>query len=261
MAQAEGMIANLVISDLAVQRAGRPVLQDVSLELKPGAVTALLGANGAGKSTLVMAVAGVLPAKAGRIEMAGRNLLGLTPDAVRRRGITVVPEGHSVLPNLSLIDNLRAAGSNLTRATLEREIAMVLEVFPELKPQLHVAAQNLSGGQKQMVAIGQALIGQPRYLLVDELSFGLAPAIVGRLGETMQAVARRGVGVLLIEQFTTLALALASHAFVMERGRIIFSGTSEELRSQPEVLHGAYLAAETSASSASLMTREMRDGQ
>jgi branched-chain amino acid transport system ATP-binding protein len=247
------MPANLVISNLAVQRGGRPVLHDVSLALRPGAVTALLGANGAGKSTLVMAVAGVLPADGGRVDLAGDDLLGLTPDAVRRRGITVVPEGHSVLPNLSLIDNLRAAGANLSRASLEREIAKVLDVFPELKPHLGVAAQNLSGGQKQMVAIGQALIGRPRYLLVDELSFGLAPAIVGRLGETIQAVARSGVGVLLIEQFTTLALALASHAFVMERGRIVFSGTSEDLRSQPEVLHGAYLAAGNSAASVSLM--------
>lgn len=245
MAQVE-ISASLVVSNLAVQRGGRPVLHDVSLDLKAGTVTALLGANGAGKSTLVMTVAGVLQASAGRVEMAGENLLGMTPDAVRRRGITVVPEGHSVLPNLSLLDNLRAAGASFSRAELEREIATVLEIFPELKPHLNVGAHNLSGGQKQMVAIGQALVGRPHYLLVDELSFGLAPSIVGRLGETIQAIARRGVGVLLIEQFTTLALALANHAFVMERGRIVFSGSSEELRSRPEVLHGAYLAAGTS---------------
>jgi branched-chain amino acid transport system ATP-binding protein len=243
LARLEELPANLAIRDLAVRRGGRPVLHDVSLDLKAGTVTALLGANGAGKSTLVMTVAGVLPAAHGRVEMAGENLLGLAPDAVRRRGITVVPEGHSVLANLSLLDNLRAAGSSLGRSELAQEIEAVLAIFPELKPHLGVAAQNLSGGQKQMVAIGQALIGRPRYLLVDELSFGLAPAIVGRLGETMRTVAGRGVGVLLIEQFTTLALALASHAFVMERGRIVFSGTADDLRSRPEVLHGAYLAA------------------
>jgi branched-chain amino acid transport system ATP-binding protein len=243
LARVERVAANLAITDLAVQRGGRPVLHGVSLELKAGTLTALLGANGAGKSTLVMTVAGVLPAAGGRVEMAGENLLGLAPDALRRRGITVVPEGHSVLASLSLHDNLRAAGSSLGRTELAQEIEGVLAIFPELKPHLGVAAQNLSGGQKQMVAIGQALIGRPRFLLVDELSFGLAPAIVGRLGETMQAVARRGVGVLLIEQFTTLALALASRAFVMERGRIVFSGTCEQLRSRPEVLHGAYLAA------------------
>jgi branched-chain amino acid transport system ATP-binding protein len=245
LAQADLRSTDLLIQDLAVQRGGRPILHNVSIRLDAGLVTALLGANGTGKSTLVMTVAGVLPAAGGRIELGGENLLGMAPDAVRRRGITIVPEGHSVLPNLSLLDNLRAAGSTLSRGALEQEIARILEIFPELKPHLKSAAHNLSGGQKQMIAIAQALIGQPRFLLIDELSFGLAPAIVGRLAETIQAVARQGVGVLLIEQFTTLALALAGHAYVMERGRIMFSGTPEELQSQPEVLHGAYFAAAT----------------
>ena len=236
----------LRIRGLVVHRGGRPVLHSVSLDVQPGTVTALLGANGAGKSTLVMTIAGVLPANGGRVELAGESLLGLAPDGVRRRGITVVPEGHSVLANLSVLDNLRAAGSELGRADLEQEIAGVLEVFPELRAHLKVAAHNLSGGQKQMVAIGQALVGRPRYLLIDELSFGLAPAIVVRLGETIRTIAGRGVGILLIEQFTTLALALASQAYVMERGRIVFSDTSEALRTRPEVLHGAYLAAGTS---------------
>lgn len=243
MAPPDPASSSLLVKDLAAHRGGRPVLHGVSLSLRPGAVTALLGANGAGKSTLVLSVAGMLPASEGRVDLEGENLLGLAPDAVRRRGVTVVPEGHSVLPNLSLLDNLRAAGSNLTRRELQQEVEAVLILFPELKPYLRVAAQNLSGGQKQMVAIGQALVGQPRYLLIDELSFGLAPAIVVRLTETIRSVAARGVGVLLIEQFTTLALTLANEAYVMERGRIVFSGTSEMLRSQPEILHGAYLAA------------------
>lgn len=246
MAQPEtSPAADLHIADLVVHRGGRPILHGVSFDLSPGTVTALLGANGAGKSTLVMTVAGVLPATSGQVTLGANNLVGLTPDAVRRRGITIVPEGHSVLPNLSVLDNLRAAGSALSRTDLEREIAGILDVFPELAAHLKQAAHNLSGGQKQMVAIGQALVGQPRYLLIDELSFGLAPAIVGRLGETIQAIARRGVGILLIEQFTTLALALASHAHVIERGRVVFSGTSPALQARPEVLHGAYLAAGT----------------
>jgi branched-chain amino acid transport system ATP-binding protein len=234
-------------ADLVVHRGGRPVLHGVSLELRPGEVTALLGANGAGKSSLVMTIAGVLPTSGGQIELDGEKLAGRTPDAVRRHGITVVPEGHSVLPNLTVLENLRAAGSALSRAELEREVNAVIEMFPELKPRLKIGAQNLSGGQKQMVAIAQALIGQPRYLLIDELSFGLAPAIVIRLGETMRTIAARGVGILLIEQFTTLALALASRVYVMERGRIVFSGSSDDLREHPEVLHGAYLAAGTVA--------------
>jgi branched-chain amino acid transport system ATP-binding protein len=237
--------AGLSIRDLVVHRGGRPVVHEVSLALRQGEVTGLVGANGAGKSTLVMAVAGALPVAGGQIELDGRSLLGLAPDAVRRRGVAVVPEGHHVLQSLSVLDNLRAAGSSLSRADLDREVAAALQVFPELEPRLTVGARDLSGGQKQMVAIAQALIARPRYLLIDELSFGLAPAIVLRLGDTIRAIAGRGVGILLIEQFTTLALALSSRAHVLERGRIVFSGTSDELRAHPEVLHGAYLAAGT----------------
>jgi branched-chain amino acid transport system ATP-binding protein len=232
----------LRVRDLCVHRGGRLVLESVSLDLHPAHVTCLLGANGAGKSTLIMAIAGVLPVSDGSIELDGASLVGHAPETIRRRGVAVVPEGHRVLANLSVLDNLRAAGSALSRAAMKQEIDHVIGVFPELTERLSLDAHLLSGGQKQMVAIGQALIARPRYLLIDELSFGLAPAVVVRLGETIRAIAGRGIGVLLIEQFTTLALALASRAYVIERGRVVFSGTSEALRSQPEVLHGAYLA-------------------
>lgn len=245
MATPDTLSEGLQVRDLIVRRGGRLVLESVSLHIHPGEVTCLLGANGAGKSTLIMAIAGVLPASEGRIELDGASLAGLAPESIRRRGIAVVPEGHRVLPNLSVLDNLRAAGSTLGRTALKEEIDHVIEIFPELTPRLSLDAHLLSGGQKQMVAIGQALVARPRYLLIDELSFGLAPAVIVRLEETIRAIVRRGIGVLLIEQFTTLALALASRAYVMERGRVVFSGTSEALRSRPEVLHGAYLAART----------------
>lgn len=235
----------LHVRNLSVRRGGRLVLESVSLDLHPGEVTCLLGANGAGKSTLIMTIAGVLPASDGSIELDGASLAGHAPEAIRGRGVAVVPEGHRVLPNLSVLDNLRAAGSFLSRTELKEEIDRVIGVFPELTPRLSLDANLLSGGQKQMLAIGQALIARPRYLLIDELSFGLAPAVVIRLGETIREIARRNIGILLIEQFTTLALALASRAYVMERGRVVFSGSSDELRSRPEVLHGAYLAAGT----------------
>ncbi len=235
--------AGLAISNLAVQRGGRPVLHGVSLDLRPGEITALLGANGAGKSTLVLAMAGALPATGGSVALDGVELLGRPPEAVRRQGVAIVPEGHPVLNNLSVRDNLRAAGLMLSAREADREVAAALDLFPELTERLAVGAHLLSGGQKQMVTIAQALIARPRYLLIDELSFGLAPAIVVRLGETVRAIAERGVGILLIEQFTTLALALASRAYVMERGTIAFSGSSEELRANPAILHGAYLAA------------------
>jgi branched-chain amino acid transport system ATP-binding protein len=139
-------------------------------------------------------------------------------------------------------DNLAAAAMMHPRHEADREIEAALETFPELRARLSTAAQNLSGGQKQMVVIAQGMIARPRYLLIDELSFGLAPSIVNRLAETIQAIAARGVGILLIEQFTTLALSLAKTALVLERGELVFAGASEELRRNPEILHGAYLA-------------------
>ena len=233
---------NLIIDNLVVRRAGREVLHGISLTLNRGEIAGLLGANGAGKSTLVMTIAGTLPAESGEVTLGGSSILGLSPDATRRRGVSVVAEGHRVLGALSVMDNLRAAGSNLTVAVLKREVDSAISLFPELTERRRILAHNLSGGQKQMVAIAQALIGRPDFLLVDELSFGLAPAIVLRLGATLRQIAERGVGVLLIEQFTTLALALSSRAHVMERGQIVFSGTPEALIQQPEILHSAYLA-------------------
>jgi len=232
----------LEVKDLVVERGGREVLHGISLALRPGELTALLGANGAGKSTLVMTMAGALPAKSGSVSLGGVELLGNTPDTVRRMGVAIVLEGHPVLNNISVIDNLRAAALMHPRREADLEVAKALDVFPELKPRLQLPAQNLSGGQKQMVVVAQALICRPKYLLIDELSFGLAPAVVQRLGETIADIAKHGVGILLIEQFTTLALSLASRVYVMERGEIAFTGDADELRRRPEILHGAYLA-------------------
>ena len=232
----------LKVSNLFVARGGRPVLRDVSISVPPGEITALLGANGAGKSTLVLTIAGILPTLSGNISCDGVQLLGQPPDTVRRRGVALVLEGHPVLTGLSVRDNLAAAAMMHPRRDAEREIEAALEIFPEVRGRLSIAAQLLSGGQKQMVVIAQAMISRPRYLLIDELSFGLAPAIVNRLAETIKAIAQRGVGVLLIEQFTTLALSLTKRAYVMERGAMAFAGSCDELRQHPELLHGAYLA-------------------
>jgi branched-chain amino acid transport system ATP-binding protein len=234
--------AALRVRDLVVERGGREVIHGISLDVFPGEITALLGANGAGKSSLVMTACGMLPAKSGSVSADGLEMLGKSPDRVRRNGIAIVPEGHPVLNNISVLDNLRAAGLMHSRAEAEREVDAALDVFPELKERRQVSGQNLSGGQKQMVVLAQALICRPRYLLIDELSFGLAPAIVQRIGRTIAMIAQRGVGILLIEQFTTLALKLATRAYVMERGDITFTGDAEQLLKRPEILHGAYLA-------------------
>lgn len=234
--------AVLRVKDLVVERGGREVIHGISLDVRPGEITALLGANGAGKSSLVMTACGMLPAKSGSVLVDGQEMLGKSPDMVRRNGIAIVPEGHPVLNNISVIDNLRAAALMHSRAEADREVDAALDVFPELRERRLVSGQNLSGGQKQMVVLAQALICRPRYMLIDELSFGLAPAIVQRIGRTIAMIAERGVGILLIEQFTTLALKLATRAYVMERGDITFAGDAEQLRKQPEILHGAYLA-------------------
>jgi branched-chain amino acid transport system ATP-binding protein len=234
--------AVLRVKDLVVERGGREVIHGISLNVFPGEITALLGANGAGKSSLVMTACGMLPAKSGSVSADGQEMLGFSPDMVRRNGIAIVPEGHPVLNNISVLDNLRAAALMHSRAEAEREVDAALDVFPELRERRQVSGQNLSGGQKQMVVLAQALICRPRYLLIDELSFGLAPAIVQRIGKTIAMIAERGVGILLIEQFTTLALRLAKQVYVMERGDITFAGEAEELQKRPEILHGAYLA-------------------
>jgi branched-chain amino acid transport system ATP-binding protein len=184
----------------------------------------------------------MLPAQKGSITCDGTELAGRGADAVRRQGVALGLEGHPVLVGLTVRDNLAASGRVLPRRGAEREIGAALAIFPELRERLSLAAQNLSGGQKQMVVLAQGMISRPRYLLIDELSFGLAPAIVARLGKTIEAIAARGVGVLLIEQFTTLALSLARRAYVMERGTIAFAGAAHELKAHPEILHGAYLA-------------------
>ena len=235
-------MSTIDVSGLVLHRGGKRVLHGIDLTITAGEITALVGANGAGKSSLVGAMAGVLPLTAGRILLDGERIDGHSPDSVRRAGIAIVPEGHRVLTSLTVIDNLRAAGSMLTPAALSSAIEEVLALFPELVQRLEVRGGSLSGGQKQMVAMGQALIAKPRFLLIDELSLGLAPAIVKRLAGTLTEIAAKGTGVLLIEQFTTLALSLSRQAMVMERGNLVFSGTAADLSARPDILHSAYLA-------------------
>ncbi|HSV53458.1 MAG TPA: ATP-binding cassette domain-containing protein [Burkholderiaceae bacterium] len=232
----------LSLKDLVVQRGGKNVLHGISLQIAPGQITALVGANGAGKSTLVMALAGALPIVSGSIELDRAPLHGRRPEAVRAAGVAVVPEGHRVLGDLSVRDNLRAAATAWPARQVQSEIDRVLAVLPELDDKMNALGRSLSGGQKQMVCVAQALIARPRYLALDELSLGLAPTVVKRLVALVQQVANEGVGVLLIEQFTSVALAVSQQAYVLERGRVAFGGASQTLREQPEILHSSYLA-------------------
>ncbi len=239
----------LRLEDVTVARGGRPVVRDISLEIPPGQVTTLLGANGAGKSTLVLAVAGLLRPTAGRVLLGDLDLTGLRPERVRAAGVAVVPEGRRLLGDLSVEDNLRVATYALSSADAKAGIAYALDLFPELERRWRVVARLLSGGEQQMVVLAQALVSQPRIVLVDELSLGLAPVVVKRLVPTLEAVAANGVGVLLIEQFAHVALALAQTAYVLESGRIRYHGSAQKLKDEPELLRSAYLLRDVDTSS------------
>jgi branched-chain amino acid transport system ATP-binding protein len=238
---------SLRLEGLSVPRGGHPVVRDVSIQIPPGEVTTLLGANGAGKSTLVLAVAGVLRATSGRVSLGDRILTNRAPERVRAAGVAVVPEGRRLLPVLTVEENLKIATYALSREQKKEGIAYALELFPEFEKRWHVQARLLSGGEQQMLVLAQALVSRPSILLVDELSLGLAPVIVKRLVPIVEAVAASGTGVLLIEQFAHVALSLAKNAYVLEGGRIRYSGTAEELKSHPDVLHSAYLMGEGAA--------------
>jgi branched-chain amino acid transport system ATP-binding protein len=232
---------SLRLDGLSVARGGRPVAREVSMEIPPGHVTALLGANGAGKSTLVLAVGGVLRPSGGRVLLGERDLTGMRPERIRSAGVAVVPEGRRLLTHLTVQDNLRVATYALSRAHAASGIAYALELFPELQKRWHIEARLLSGGEQQMLVLAQALVSQPKVVLVDELSLGLAPVIVKRLVPTLTAVAESGVGVLLIEQFAHVALGLAERAYVIESGRIHYEGTAQRLKDEPDILRSAYL--------------------
>ncbi len=196
----------------------------------------------------MLAVAGVLRPSGGKVMLGDRELTRLRPEQVRGAGVAVVPEGRRLLPALTVEDNLRVATYALRREDAKTGIAYALELFPELEKRWGATARLLSGGEQQMVVLAQALVSQPKILLVDELSLGLAPVVVKRLVPTLEAVAANGVGVLLIEQFAHVALALAQTAYVIEGGRIRYSGSAQKLKDEPELLQSAYLHTEHIAS-------------
>ena len=233
--------ARLALRGLTVERGRRLVVRDVSIEIPAGEITALLGPNGAGKSSLVLAVGGVLRLQAGSVLLDGLDWANRRPERIRRAGIAVVPEGRRLLSDLTVEDNLRVATYSLSADQARAGRDRALELFPEISRRLSAPARMLSGGEQQMVVLAQALVSQPRYMLIDELSLGLAPVVVNRLIPAIRAVAESGIGVLLIEQFATVALGLANRTHIMESGQLRFSGLARELRAKPELLRSAYL--------------------
>lgn len=231
----------LSITDLFVSYDGVPALDGVSLTVKKGQITTIVGANGAGKTTLMKAVAGLLKPGKGRIEFEGQDITGLAPAETVARGLTLVPEGRRLFPTMSIRDNLMSGAYIRTdRDAIEKDFTMVLDYFPILKDRLGMPANSLSGGQQQMLAVGRALMASPKLLMLDEPSIGLAPTIVETIGNIIQTISRNGVDILLVEQNAHMALELAEDAYVLENGRISLTGKGAELLENDKVRE-AYL--------------------
>ncbi len=216
----------LDIAGLSVAYGGAPAVTDMTLTVRPGEIVTLLGPNGAGKSSLLRAIIGLIPATRGQITFAGKDLLALPAERRARRGIAYVPEGRRVFPGLSVEENLAVACQTTpSRATL----APAFAVFPQLSEHRRRAAWRLSGGQQQMLAIGRALVAQPRLILLDEPSLGLAPAIADQVFGALVEIARQGTAILLAEQSAARALRCAERGYILQRGRILVAGDTAAL--------------------------------
>jgi branched-chain amino acid transport system ATP-binding protein len=252
----DGRSKLLVVKDLKAGYGPVQVLFDIDLEVAEGEVLALLGTNGAGKSTLLRAISGLTEADFGAVILDGRDITHAPPNEIAALGVAQVPGGAGTFPSLTVAENLRAAGwlVRRDRAELATRIDEVLEVFPALADRMDEPAANLSGGQQQMLALAMALLSRPRLLLIDELSMGLAPVVVGQLAQMVRRVADEGTTVVLVEQSVNVALTIASTAVFMERGRIRFSGPAQELLERPDLLRAVFLASDTHADTSTSTT-------
>jgi branched-chain amino acid transport system ATP-binding protein len=229
-------------------------LRGVSLEVRRGEIVTLIGANGAGKSTTLKTVSGLLAPREGTIEFDGRAIAGLSPDAIVALGLVHVPEGRRVFPELSVEDNLRV-GAYLVRerAEMRRTLADVYGRFPRLAERRAQFAGTLSGGEQQMLAFGRAMMAQPKLLMLDEPSLGLAPLMVEEVMRSIRVFRDSGVTVFLVEQNANLALRLADRAYVMETGRITMTGSGARLLADERV-RASYLGAKAAAQRDSFAT-------
>jgi branched-chain amino acid transport system ATP-binding protein len=239
----QGTVKLLLVRGVDVHYDQVQVLFDVDLEIDEGEIVALLGTNGAGKSTLLKAISGLVEASGGAIIFDGRDMTHTPPEEIAARGVTQVPGGQGVFPGLTVAENLRLAGWLQRREPAELKAATerVLEFFPVLRDRYGEPAGNLSGGQQQMLTLGMAFIARPRLLMIDELSLGLAPLIVGQLLDMVKAIREQGTTIILVEQSVNLALTVAETAYFMEKGEIRFHGPTAELLQRPDVLRSVFL--------------------
>ena len=232
----------LEIQGLACAYGKIEALREVSLSAKAGEVTCLLGPNGAGKTTLMMTLAGILQPTRGSITFEGESLLGLSPAQIVDRGLALVPENRLVFPALSVRENLMAgAYRRKDRAAIANDIEHQLNRFPRLRERIDQLAGTLSGGEQQMLALARALMSRPRLLLMDEPSVGLAPKVVAEIFGIVRQLHAEGTSIFLVEQNVHMALKVAQHFFLLQQGRVSFSGTPADL-AEDDVIQRAYLA-------------------
>lgn len=241
----------LEVESLCVSYGEAKILDDVTLSVNAGEIVALLGANGAGKTTTLKTISGLTRSSSGQIRLEGKPITGLPPDQVVARGIAQVPEGRRIFPQLTVEENLKAGAHLLSeRRQLLANLEQMYALFPRLKERRTQLGQTLSGGEQQMLALGRAMMSEPKMLLLDEPSLGLAPLIVLEVARWIRSFSQRGITVLLVEQNAKLALSLASRAYVLERGRVVLSGRAVELRNNPKVV-ASYLGGGTAPARAS----------
>lgn len=218
----------LEIKDLNVRFGGIRAVDGISMNVREGKIITLIGANGAGKSTILRSVSGIVRPASGDILLNGESIVGLSPDKIVARGVTLVPEGRRVFPNLTVLENLKI-GAYLRKDKLSNDLEYVYSLFPRLRERHWQHAGTLSGGEQQMLAVGRALMSRPKLIMMDEPSLGLAPLVVRDIFDIIVTINKAGITVLLNEQNANLALKIADHGYVIETGRLTLTGTGDEL--------------------------------
>ena len=225
--------------NLKVNYGGIEAVKGISFEVEEGSIVTLIGANGAGKSTTLRTIAGLVSAKSGNVTFMGENITGKPAHQIVSKGITLVPEGRRVFPDLTVLENLKV-GAYLRKDNLDEDIRWVYSLFPRLEERSWQAAGTLSGGEQQMLAVGRALMSRPKLMMMDEPSLGLAPLVVKGIFDIIKEINKQGVTILLIEQNANMALHTADMGYVLETGRITLSGPGKELL-KDEAVKKAYL--------------------
>ncbi len=232
---------SLQVQGLCASYGVTPAIRSVSLEVKRGTIVTIIGANGAGKSTIIKTICGLVKPTAGSVRLFGEEVTGLPTHVLVKKGISVVPEGRRLFTKMTFKENLElGAYARSDRMAVRRDLERVLNLFPDLKDRLSTVVGRFSGGQQQMVAVARALMNEPRIMLLDEPTIGLAPAVVDRISELVVEISRSGVDILLVEQNAEIALEIASYAYILEAGQVIAQDAASTL-AKSEAVQKAYM--------------------